>query len=72
MDPFRVPASATRGKQTVAGGQGARTETSGQGRKCWSVDDLPIERYKTNCGRMGWWDRLESCYNVNAGISTLL
>lgn len=53
MDPFRMPASATRGKQTEAGGQGARTETSGQGRKCWSVDDLPIERYKANCRRMG-------------------
>ena len=54
MDPFRVPASATRGKQTEAGGQVARTETSSQGRKCWSVDDLPIERYEANCRRMGW------------------
>ena len=50
MGPFRMPASATRGKQTEAGGQGARTETSGQGRKCWSVDDLPIERYTAD----GW------------------
>ena len=50
MDLPGLLASGKRGKQKEAGGQGVETETRGQGRKLWSVDDLLVERYTVD----GW------------------
>ena len=45
MGPPGLPASATRGKRHKIVGQGAGTENLGKGKRSWSMDDLPTERY---------------------------
>ena len=45
MGPPGLPASATRGKRYKTVGQGAGTKSHGKGKRFWSVDDLPVERY---------------------------
>ena len=53
MDPPGLPAGATRGNEEATVGQGAGAVSAGQGKKYWSMDDLPVERYTAD-GRRIW------------------
>lgn len=53
MGPPKLPASATRVKKKEVADQSAAAEAPGQGKRFWSIDMLPLERY-TPDGRRIW------------------